>query len=142
MIINKIRKSVALVFVFLMVLLCTGMLESFAALSNDEQAKIDSYKSQQADLETKITENQEKMDALKGDIEQQEAYVTTLQNQINNYQDEINLQNDNIKLLEEQKSGIQTDIDTLDKQIAGINEEIKKNEQEQIGQYRGYLCGA
>lgn len=126
------RKTVALVFVCLFVLLTTGVTEAFAALTNDEQSKIDSYKSQQADLETKIAENQQKMDSLKDDIEQQEAYVTTLQSQISNYQDQINLQNDNIKLLEVQKSGIQTDIDTLDKQIEDINQEIKKNEQEQI----------
>ena len=133
-IINRSKKLFALLFVFLFVAFNTGLVQVFASsnLTSDEQDKIDSYKSQQESLKTKIAENQEKMDALKDDIEQQANYVATLQEQIDNYQDQINLLNDSINVLESQKGEIQTEIDKLSEQIDGIKNEINHNELQQI----------
>ncbi|MBQ6021598.1 MAG: peptidoglycan DD-metalloendopeptidase family protein [Clostridia bacterium] len=133
-IINRSKKLFALLFVFLFVAFNTGLVQVFASsnLTSDEQDKIDSYKSQQESLKTKIAENQEKMDALKDDIEQQANYVATLQEQIDNYQDQINLLNDSINVLESQKGEIQTEIDKLSEQIDGIKDEINHNELQQI----------
>ena len=133
-IINRSKKLFALLFVFLFIAFNTGLVQVFASsnLTSEEQDKIDSYKSQQEGLKTKIAENQEKMDALKDDIEQQESYVAALQEQIDNYQDQINLLNDSINVLESQKGEIQAEIDTLSDQIDDIRGEINHNELQQI----------
>ena len=133
-IINRSKKLFALLFVFLFIAFNTGLVQVFASsnLTSDEQDKIDSYKSQQESLKTKIAENQEKMDALKDDIEQQESYVAALQTQIDNYQDQINLLNDSINVLEGQKGEIQAEIDSLSAQIDDLRGEINHNELQQI----------
>ena len=132
--INRSKKLLALLFVFLFIAFNTGAAQVFASsnLTSDEKDKINSYKSQQESLKSKIAENKEKMDALKDDIEQQENYVAALQSQIDNYQDQINLLNDSINVLENQKNEIQAEIDTLSAQIEDIRDEINHNELQQI----------
>ncbi len=131
--INRVKKVISLLIVFVFLFIGTGTLDAVASdLTSSEQEKIDSYKTQQAELQKKISENQEKMDSLKDDIAEQEAYVTTLQAQIAAYQDQINLLNDNIAYLESQKNDIQALIDELAAKIDDINTEINHNELQQI----------
>ncbi len=133
-IVNRTKKPLSLFLVFLFFVFGTGILRGFASsnLTSSEQEQIDSYKTKQAELKTKIAENQEKMDSLKDDIEQQESYVAALQEQIDNYQDQINLLNENISALESQKGEIQTEIDALNLQIEDIKGDINHNELQQI----------
>lgn len=101
-------------------------------LSDEDQAKIDSYKAQQEELDKKIEDSKQKINAMKDDIAQQKAYVQELTEQIDNYQDKINVLNGNISELERQKNEIQKVVDDLNSQISAIEKKINHNELEQI----------
>lgn len=101
-------------------------------LSDEDQAKIDSYKAQQAELNEKIEESKAKINEMKDDIEQQRAYVNDLTEQINSYQKLIDALEEDINDLEKQKNAIQEKVDELDAQIKEINNKINHNELEQI----------
>lgn len=101
-------------------------------LSDEDQAKIDSYKAQEEELNKKIKESKQKINEMKDDIAQQKAYVEELTEQIDNYQDKINVLNDNIAELERQKNEIQKVVDELNAQIKEIEAKINHNELEQI----------
>ena len=127
------KKPFAVLLAVLMLLVGTGAAQVLASnLTSSEQATIDSYKQQQAELKEKIAENQKKLDSLRDDIAQQEAYVNTLQAQISAYQSQIDVLNDNIAFLETQQAEIQAKIDELDAEIAAIEVEINHNEIMQI----------
>lgn len=131
--IDRKKRVISLVLAFLFIFSSVQIGLVFAVeLSDEDQAKIDSYKAQEAELNKKIEESKQKINEMKDDIAQQKAYVEELTEQINNYQDKINVLNNNIAELERQKNEIQKVVDGLNAQIKEIEAKINHNELEQI----------
>lgn len=124
--------------IFSLVLIAVLLISSFsytiavaANLSDDEQAKINSYEKEQEELRQKIKDANNRIAELKNDIAQQEAYVSELTAQIDNYQTQIDALQAKIDELEEEKKAYQSAVDKLNDEIAEIQAEIDNNKNEQ-----------
>ena len=104
--------------------------ETFATLSDEDQAKVDEYEKQQEELQQKIDEANAEIDKLKENIEDKEQYADQLAEQIENYQSQIDVLDEKIDALEADKAVIQEKIDGLNGEISVIEVDIAENEAE------------
>lgn len=133
---NSIKRILALILCVFSVL--SSPLMIFATVSSQDQQKIDEYEKKQEELQEKIDAAQAEIDKLKENIQDKEKYASQLAGQIDNFQAQIDVLNTRIDDLEGQKSVIQEKIDALDIEIAGIEEDIHKNE-EQVEKTEGEI---
>lgn len=126
--INFIKKLTA--FVLCAVFAIAFIPETFATLSDEDQAKVDEYEKQQEELQQKIDEANAEIDKLKENIEDKEQYADQLAEQIENYQSQIDVLDEKIDALEADKAVIQEKIDGLNGEISVIEDDIAENEAE------------
>lgn len=132
MMFKETKRALSVCLCTVLLAVCFAPCMSAVELSQSDQDRINSYKTQQAELNEKIQAAKSKLNDLKKDISKQQEYVSELTDQVMNYQSKIDTLDSQIAVLEKEEATYQAEIDKLDKEIEKEEDEINHNVLQQI----------